>query len=168
MTGPEHAPLGEDAQVPAWLHAHAHDPNPAPPSADPALDLILPNGQHHRLTVDDLARLPQQQAAGCYILSTGHAATGPFDFTGVKLDDLLAAYGAGTWQRADVVSGDGFGTRLNARELAQGEAARPVLLALTRNGAPLTRDQGLVRLIVPDERDDALRQVKWVAQITVA
>jgi hypothetical protein len=31
----------------------------------------------------------------------------------------------------------------------------------------LTRAQGLVRLIVPHERDDALRQVKWVTRIIV-
>jgi hypothetical protein len=35
------------------------------------------------------------------------------------------------------------------------------------DGAALTREQGLVRLIVPSERDDALRQVKWLATITI-
>jgi hypothetical protein len=38
-------------------------------------------------------------------------------------------------------------------------------LALACDGKPLTRTQGLVRLIVPQEDDDALRQVKWVAGI---
>jgi hypothetical protein len=35
------------------------------------------------------------------------------------------------------------------------------------NGQPLTRAQGLIRLIVPAETDDALRQVKWVTQIVI-
>ena len=42
-----------------------------------------------------------------------------------------------------------------------------MLLAYTLDGAPLTREQGLVRLIVPSEIDDALRQVKWLAMITI-
>jgi len=35
------------------------------------------------------------------------------------------------------------------------------------DGATLTRAQGLVRLIVPSETDDALRQVKWVGRIEI-
>jgi hypothetical protein len=31
----------------------------------------------------------------------------------------------------------------------------------------MTRKQGLVRLVVPTETDDALRQVKWIAEIRV-
>jgi hypothetical protein len=42
------------------------------------------------------------------------------------------------------------------------------LLALARDGVPLTREQGLVRLVDPRETDDALRQIKWVAQIVIA
>ena len=155
---------GTDAHPP-----HAHDPNPTPPTADPTLELRLPGGAVHRVTVADLARLPQHTAAGCYIVSTGHGTSGPFDFAGVLLDDLIAAYGTTGWRTADVVSADGFGARIHADELAgQTGDARPVLLAHHRDGAPLTRHQGLVRLIVPDEQEDALRQVKWVARIVVA
>ena len=42
---------------------------------------------------------------------------------------------------------------------------RPILLAHSIDGRPLTRAEGLVRLIVPAETDEALRQVKWVAEI---
>jgi DMSO/TMAO reductase YedYZ molybdopterin-dependent catalytic subunit len=48
-----------------------------------------------------------------------------------------------------------------------GVGSRPVLLAYMLDGAPLARGQGLVRLIVPSETDDALRQVKWLATITI-
>ncbi|MEZ4676314.1 MAG: hypothetical protein R2932_18990 [Caldilineaceae bacterium] len=40
-------------------------------------------------------------------------------------------------------------------------------MALTLDRQPLTREQGLIRLVVPTERDDALKQVKWVAEIVV-
>ena len=70
------------------------------------------------------------------------------------------------WQYVELVSADGFGTRLAPADLAATED-RPVLLAYAIDGVPLTRAQGLVRLIVPSETDDALRQVKWLATITI-
>ncbi len=70
------------------------------------------------------------------------------------------------WQYIDLVSVDGFGTRLTPADLAS-EGKRPILLAYTKDSVPLTRAQGLVRLIVPSETDDALRQVKWLATITI-
>ena len=150
---------------PAWLHPHVHEPNPAPPSTDPTLALTRPDGAHLLITVDDLAALPQQEAHDCTIVSTGHGTSGPFRFSGVSLPDLLAAYDVTEWTYADVVSADGFGTRVHHAELPI--ATRPILLALTCDGAPLIRAQGLVRLIVPHEHDDALRQVKWVARIEI-
>ena len=72
------------------------------------------------------------------------------------------------WRHVDVVSADGFGTRLLPGDLADPPSGRPPLLAYALDGAPLTREQGLVRLIVPAEVDDALRQVKWVDAIRIA
>lgn len=153
------------AREPAWLHGHAHEPNPAPPSVDAGFVLHAPDGQEFALTPDDLARLPQTLVANCIILSTGHPASGPFTFGGVHLADLLAEYGVSGWAFADVVSGDGFGTRILAPEAES--PASPILLATACDGKPLSRTQGLVRLIVPAETGDALRQVKWVARIEV-
>lgn len=170
------APTPNDAEEPAWLHPHVHEPNPKPPSPDPTLILARADGTFAHLTPDDLASLPQHSAPNCHIVSTGHGTSGPFDFKGVTLADLLAANGIATWHSADVISADGFGTRLYAHEFDAAQElggqsvstdARPILLALERDGEPLTREQGLVRLIVPQERDDALRQVKWVARIEV-
>jgi hypothetical protein len=122
----------------------------------------------------------------------------------------------GTWRYIDLVSDDGFGTRVTPADLSSkgssadmadastdigetntddtfagssdptgadvtpgnvagssklGDVAhagdRPILLAYMLDGAPLTREQGLVRLIVPSETDDALRQVKWLATIRI-
>jgi hypothetical protein len=171
---------GHTAGEPEWLHTHSHEPNPAPPSDDPTLLLRLPSGEAIALSPEDLARLPRTAVADCWIVSTGHGASGPFTFDGVRLVDLIAAYTPAAWRYADVISADGYGNRVYAREAQTGEdkggqvesgAAtaddRPILLAITLDGAPLTRAQGLVRLIVPSETDDALRQVKWVARIEV-
>jgi DMSO/TMAO reductase YedYZ molybdopterin-dependent catalytic subunit len=155
---------------PAWLHGHAHEPNPAPPTPDPTLVLVGPDGGEQSVAVEDLARLPQRVAADCYIVSTGHGTSGPFTFRGVALDDLIAARLGSGWQYADVISADGFGNRVLAHELPQPHpegSRRPILLATLLDGQPLSREAGLVRLIVPNEIDDALRQVKWVARIEV-
>ncbi len=158
-------PVNPRAGEPTWLHGHAHEPNPAPPNTDATLHLQRPDGRTVLLTPDDLARLPQTATGDCMIASTGHPASGPFTFGGVRLADLLAAHAVEIWEYADVFSADGFGTRVTAGEAHT--PTPPILLATTLNGAPLTRAQGLVRLIVPSETDDALRQVKWVARIEV-
>jgi DMSO/TMAO reductase YedYZ molybdopterin-dependent catalytic subunit len=153
---------------PEWLHGHAHEPNPAPPTATTAFILSTPTGKSHVFEVDDLSALDATDVPACYIVSTGHGTSGPFTFSGVRLRDVID-YVLGKdahWQYADIVSADGFGTRVQADEVYI-DTTRPILLAHTVDGTPLTRAQGLVRLIVPSEVDDALRQVKWVAEIRI-
>lgn len=158
---------------PAWLHGHPHDPNPAPPSTDAIIVLKTSNGDTV-LSVDDLRALPTTTARNCYIVSTGHGTSGPFDFAGVHLRDLLAAHNLldGAWDHVDVISADGFGNRVQRAEVApreENDESEPllILLAHTLDGTPMSREQGLVRLIVPSETDDALRQVKWVVRIEI-
>ena len=157
---------------PAWLHGHPHEPNPAPPSPDATLTLVAPGQIPIPISVDDLRALPTTTARDCYIVSTGHGTSGPFTFSGVHLRGLLTAHGLldAAWQSADIISADGFGNRVQRAEIApanQSSSGEPllILLAHTLDGDPLTRAQGLVRLIVPSETDDALRQVKWIARI---
>lgn len=120
-----------------------------------------------RVTVDDLRALPTTDVPGCYIVSTGHGTSGPFTFSGVRLLELVSHYVTEPWSQVEVISADGFGNRVYREELEKADPAGPILLAHTVDGEPMTRDQGLVRLIVPSEKDDALRQVKWVGQINV-
>jgi hypothetical protein len=151
------------------LRPHRHDPNPEPPSADPDFTFTWPGGSA-RLSPEDLRRLPSLTLSGCYIVSTGHGTTGPFAFTGVPLLELVEHYLAPhtPWEQVAVISGDGFGARLTRQELTALPASRPALLAYALDSQPLTRTQGLVRLIEPNESDDALRQVKWIAEIRIA
>lgn len=128
----------------------------------------IPPQAPRSITVADLQALPFTHVSDCYIVSTGHGTSGPFAFGGVKLSTFLTAMLPSTpWHTLDVISGDGFGTRLTAADLAQETDIRPSLLAYLLDGRPLTRQKGLVRLIVPTEVDDALRQVKWVAEVVV-
>ncbi len=142
------------------LHPHAHDPNPEPPSDDPTIELVM-GGNSHTIPLLSLQRLPETTITNCYIISTGHPMSGPFTFTGVMLHDFAQVYVTGEWVQMEIVSGDGFGCRVWANE------AKETLLAWGKDGRALTRPEGLVRLIVPSEQDDALRQVKWVSEIRV-
>jgi len=164
-------PMSDSPAVePVWLHGHPHDPNPAPPSEDPTFVVQQPDGIERTIRVEDLMRLPLTQVPDCWIVSTGHGRSGPFTFAGVRLADLLNSVlsPAVTWQQVDVISADGFGTRLFAPEVLDRTLTRPILLSYAVNGVPMTRAQGLARLIVPSETDDALRQVKWVGRIEIA
>lgn len=154
---------------PEWIHGHRHDPNPEPPPGDPEIIAHLPDGTAVRLDIATLQMLPCREIRGCYIVSTGHGTSGPFVFGGVLLADLLVHLvpGADPWQWVDVVSGDGFGTRLTPADLADEASSQPPLLAYRLDGEEMTRQAGLVRLIVPAETEDALKQVKWVARIEI-
>ncbi len=152
-------------QAPDPSQPHSHEPNPHPPAADPSFVVIAPDGQQSAIEPSSLHVLPQSQAAGCYIVSTGHGVSGPFTFGGVSLLVLLEQFAGDAWHNAAVLSADGFGTRILRTELLRPDPSGPILLATRIDGRPMSRAEGLVRLIVPFERDDALRQVKWIARI---
>jgi hypothetical protein len=149
------------------LRPHSHDPNPEPPLGDGAFRLSLPDGREVAITPAELRALPRSAVANCFIVSTGHGTSGPFTFSGVRLLDLVVAFHPAGWSQAEVISADGFGNRVTAGELLAPHPAGPILLADEVDGRPLSRAQGLVRLIVPSESDDALRQVKWIGRINV-
>ena len=150
------------------LRPHRHDPNPEPPPAAVAFTMIWPGGEAV-LAPDDLRRLPSTTVRDCTIVSTGHGTSGPFAFTGTPLLGLIEHFLPGTdWGEVAVISADGFGARLYRHELLALPAQRPALLAYTIDDRPLTRREGLVRLIEPNETDDALRQVKWIARVVVS
>ena len=147
------------------LQPHSHEPNPAPPSDDPTIQFVAVDGRTQNITVLDLQQLPKVTISNCYIVSTGHGTSGPFAFAGTTLLDLVTCYTKEDWTEIEVISADGFGNRIYKKELTQPNQAGAILLAYEIGGQALTRKQGLIRLIVPSERDDALRQVKWVSEI---
>jgi hypothetical protein len=136
------------------LQPHTHEPNPKPPSADPAFIWVDLSGREIVIKVDDLAKLPHTALSNCYIVSTGHGTSGPFTFSGVSLLDLVRSQlpPATCWTQLEVVSADGFGNRISAAELLHPHPAdRPIILSTMLDGQKMTREQGLVRLIVPSD-----------------
>ena len=152
------------------LRPHSHEPNLEPPSNDPAFVFVAPDGRQSVISPDLLEKLPQTSLPDCYIVSTGHGTSGPFEFGGVSLLDFVRSQlpAGSRWAQVEVISADGFGNRVMADELANPQPPeRPIILSYQIDGQKMTRQQGLVRLIVPTETDDALRQVKWVGRVVV-
>lgn len=149
------------------LQPHAHDPNLVTPAGDGSFLLNLGNGRTQKITVAHLQQLPFSEVPNCFIVSTGHGTSGPFTFGGVTLLDFIRHYILDEWHEVEVLSVDGFGNRVYAQEILHPDKAGPVLLSYMIDGQQMRRTQGLVRMIVPNEKDDALRQVKWVGEIRV-
>ncbi len=151
------------------LAPHRHDPNPEPPSADPTFVLGRPDGTEIEVGVSQLQDLPRTTVPDCYIVSTGHGTSGPFSFSGVLLRDFVVSLldPGQLGSQIEVIGGDGFGTRVQFDELSLPGRSSLILVAYAIDGEDMFRQQGLVRLIVPSERDGALRQVKWITRINV-
>lgn len=147
------------------LNAHSHDNNIELPDYNGRIQLIHPNGRTQ--TINDLSPYPIATIP-TYSYTTDHGRHGPYKLTGVALRDLLTTeLATGTaWTQAEVISADGYGNRIWAKEL-QNNPADPILLCTHSNGRELTRQQGAIRLVVPSETDNALRQIKWVQTIRV-
>ena len=154
-----------DSATPQWPDSHSHEPNPVVPEGDERVKLVI-GGTGRMLDLADLRAIKYTELSDVAIASSGHPSTGPFRFGGALVSDLLAALmpGATEVDHVDFVSADGYGTRLDGALL---RAFPGPLIAYAIDGAPMRREQGLVRLIVPAEIDAALHQVKWLARIEV-
>ena len=148
-----------------WTPPHSHEPNPEPPPDDPTFTIIY-RGSSESITPDFLLTMPQEVVDNCYIVSTGHGTSGPFEFRGVQLKAIIDNFVEPPWSTVDILSADGFRTRISQEELER-SAERPAIFALSKDGEPLSRAEGLVRLIVPHETESALQQVNWISQIRV-
>lgn len=149
---------------------HVHEPNLEPPAEDDFFDFVRPDGTKIGMNWSVLLTLPRLMMDSCYIVSTGHGRSGPFAFAGTPLylfiHHLLP--NPTNWSWVAIKSADGFGTSLRRVELQAVATSRPVLLSDQINGQQMSRAEGRVRLIVPYETDDALKQVKWVKEIRVS
>ncbi|MFT5196588.1 MAG: hypothetical protein ACI9EW_002816 [Cellvibrionaceae bacterium] len=168
------------------LQPHSHDNNPQPPDNNPTIYFYYlpqdsPSQDKHAaaskkaISLADLMADYVQTVIPAYTYMTDHGIHGPYKLEGVALLDLIEQEVGKTsqWNSVEVVSADGFGNRLMRDELVPADNSlgldyAPALICHRSNGEMLRRMQGLVRLVVPTETDNALRQVKWVREIRLA
>lgn len=148
---------------------HSHDNNPLPPDENTDISIFYNGELATRISLDELKTRFSQDGIPTYLYTTDHGTHGPYHLDGVALGSLIRALlpPEAKWEEVEVVSADGFGNRVFAHELEPAEPEDPILLCYGSNGKPLKRAHGLIRLVVPSETDNALRQIKWVREIRV-
>lgn len=144
------------------MRPERHHNTTTPPDADETLFLSW-NGGSLKLSLPELKTYPQTNYAYSYV--TNHGNHGPYQLTGVSLRDLITAEVMADWSEVTVLSADGFGNRLSRDEVL---TQPPPMLYYLSDGGLLSRQNGLIRLVVPSEIDNALRQIKWVREVQVS
>ena len=152
--------------MPDALRPSHHHNNPLPPDDNSDILLICSDAREYSLSPQDLQALPASSLQAQYF-HTDHGRHGPYNLLGVSLLALIQLKEGVTspWQSIELISADGFGNRVLRQELEI--SPQDFLLCYQSNGKPLTRENGLVRLVVASEQNSALRQVKWLRLIRV-
>ena len=103
-----------------------------PPTDNPAFIFSHPDGTEIEITVADLQRLPRTVVSNCFIVSTGHGTSGPFEFAGATLLDVVhSQLSAGqTWSEVEVISADGFGNRVFGQRVTSSRSDRSHFIEL--------------------------------------
>lgn len=116
------------------------------------------------LSAERLQQMPRARA----VFTAGEPAR-PTVYEGVALRDLLAAAGVpgedglpagyANWM-VTLTAADGYRVTFRLAELKPGSAVNPVILADTRNAAPLPPSEGPLRIVAVDER-----RGRWIRQV---
>ena len=143
------------------LRPHSHDNNVIIPDDPVTLLLTIGDLTLHEISLEALARYPQSSLI--YRYTTDHGPQGPYTLSGVALEDIIPAGFTESLHEVEAISADGFGNRIDSAEIFDRD--KRILLCTHSDGEPLSRQHGLIRLVVPSETDNALRQIKWVKTI---
>jgi hypothetical protein len=155
-TGPQNLPVNKTANAAGVRDA----------AFDPAYRLTVTGpGRTLRLSLDDLAALPQHTVALPISCVEGWSATG--SWTGVRLRDLVRLAGLAPDSAEAYVESLEQRGRYRSTTVPAPHVRDPyTLVALRLGGAPLHPDHGYpARLIAPNR--PGVLQTKWISRITV-
>jgi DMSO/TMAO reductase YedYZ molybdopterin-dependent catalytic subunit len=135
-------------------------------------DVAISGAVAKPLTLTPATLAAEPQVALHIAFQTGHGDEA-FDYAGVPLWAVLQQAGVvdgpakgGHLRHGILVTGaDGYGVLLSMGEIDPEFAGKQVILAVTRDGQPLTGDEG-VRLVVPGDKRGG-RSVRHVVKIEV-
>ena len=148
------------------LHGQGiRQPKPLPPNLVPAtITVIGINGTTATLSASDISKLPQQTVK---VMDHGTPAT----FEGVLLTDVLSKvdlpvgekfHNTGASYYLVVGAQDGYLAVFAWAELDSTFMDKSVYVVTSRDGKPLSGNDGPFELVVPDEK----RGARWVRQVT--
>lgn len=138
-----------------------HHNNTTIPETSASIYLALV-AEETKLSLDDLKKNYPQSVIEAYTYVTNHGTFGPYRLEGVSLLDLIPE-SLTDWSEIKVIGADGFSNTLTRAELS--EAKEPAMLYYLRDGQALEPQHGPIRLVVPTETDNAIRQIKWVQRV---
>jgi len=147
------------------LKPHKHSNNTTAPKGNTNITINKTNGSSLDLSLEQLKTNYPQSVIPAYTYVTDHGVHGPYRLEGVSLKDLITQENKNDWSEVEVLSADGFGNRISKEEILV--ETDPIMLYYKSNDKMLERKHGLVRLVVPTEIDNALRQIKWVKTINI-
>lgn len=146
--------------------AQESKPTVAPASAaETLLRVAAQDGKTFDLKAADLAKLPRRE-----VRAKIHHGDAEAMFSGVDLREVLKLAGVKFGEegkRANLTSyllveaADNYRAIFAMTELEPDFNDKIVLLADSRDGKPLSKEEGKVRLVVPDEK----KQARWVRQV---
>ena len=145
------------------LRPHKHHNNTTPPEGNTNITINKPDGTSIEVSLEQLQNNYPLSIIPAYTYVTDHGVHGPYRLEGVSLKDLLASMH--DWSEVEVLSGDGFGNRITKAEVL--DKGDPIMLYFKTDNELLERKHGLIRLVVPAETDNALRQIKWVKTVNI-
>jgi hypothetical protein len=141
-------------------------PADSAPKTETLLRVETDNAKPFELKAADLAKLPRREVKG----KTHDGAEAMF--AGVELREVLKLAGVKFGKEAKgahlnsflvVEAADDYRVVFAMSELEADLTDKVILLADTRDGKPLSKAEGNVRLVVPDEK----KQARWVRQVVV-
>ena len=133
---------------------------------DALLRVEIDGGKTYELKAAELAKLPRREVKG----KTHDGAEAMF--SGVELREVLKLAGVkfgDEGKKSNLVSyltveaTDNYRAVFAMSELESDFTDKVILLADKRDGKPLAKEEGNLRLVVPDEK----KQARWVRQVVV-
>jgi DMSO/TMAO reductase YedYZ molybdopterin-dependent catalytic subunit len=146
----------------------------APEHPSDTLTIIDLDGSKITFSADELRKMPQETEFQCICVGQHAGYIGIFDYTGVRLHDILekavAAMGASGYRKENMYvvfrGTDGYQVVASWTELTLAETGRRALVALSVDAKPLSKAEGLFRMVFAGDKYVG-RNVKCLEQIEI-
>ncbi len=135
------------------------------PNTSAALRVETEDGKSFEIKATNLAKLPRRQ-----VQAKEHHHGKEITFSGVDLREVLKLAGVKFGEegkKSNLVSylavkaADNYRAVFAMLELKPDFTDKVIILADSRDGKPLSKEEGSLRLVVPDEK----KQARWVRQV---
>ncbi len=132
----------------------------APLTESKGITLVDIDGAETTFTADEIALMPQETEKSCICVGESAGYLGTYDYTGILLSKILDS--AETTKKANdnkreniyavFIGTDGYQIIASWTELTETSSGKRILIALEKDGEPLSEKEGKYRLILPGDK----------------